>query len=87
MGEQLNEKVSVITVYDRETGSILPKRIKWHNREYTITKLGYHHTVRFGRALMHIFHVTDGSTAFRLRLDTETLHWILEEVYDELADQ
>jgi hypothetical protein len=85
MNEVLNEKVSVITVYNYDTGLVMPKRLKWHGREYTLTQLGYHHRVRYGRTLMHIFHVTDGSTTFRLRFDTDTLHWILEEVYNELA--
>jgi hypothetical protein len=87
MGEQLNEKVSVVFVYNAADGSIMPRKLQWRNREYILTKLGYHHAVRQGRTLMHIFHVTDDTTAFRLRLDTETLHWILEEVYDTVANQ
>lgn len=85
MNSIVNEKVSVISVYNASRGTIMPKKIKWHGREYSITTLGYHHKVHYGRTLMHIFHVTDGVTAFRLRFDSETLHWILEEVYDELA--
>lgn len=81
MSFPVQEKVSVVTVYDRLTSTAMPKKMRWKNNEYFFTKLGYHHTVRFGRALMHIFHVTDGTTDFRLRFDTETLHWILEDMY------
>lgn len=85
MGEVLHEKVSVISVYNSSNGTIMPRKIQWHGREYTINKLGYHHKFREGRTLIHIFHVTDGMTAFRLRFDTESLHWTLEEVYDETS--
>lgn len=85
MNEAVGEKISVISVFDAQKGNIMPRKIMWHNREYIMSKLGYHHCVREGRVLFHIFHVTDGSTAFRLSLNTETLHWTLEEVYDESA--
>ncbi len=83
MNETVGEKISVVSVYNAQEGSIMPRKIKWHGREYSINKLGYHHSVREGRTLLHIFHVTDGTTAFRLSLNTETLHWTLEEVYDQ----
>ena len=80
MTETIHEKVSVITVYNREKKSVLPWRLKWQGRVYTIRKLGFHHTVHAGRVLHHIFSVTDGSMFFRLDLDTESLTWTLEEV-------
>ncbi len=86
MNEYINEKVSVITVYDRVKGTVLPKKIKWKGKVYTIIKLGFHHTVRQGRTLLHYFSVTDGNLDFRLCLDTETLHWTLEEVTDGTAN-
>jgi hypothetical protein len=82
MREVLNEKISVILVYNRLHGTVLPKKLKWQGRVYTVSKLGFHHTVRQGRRLLHYFSVTDGNLDFRLRLDTETLHWTLEEVAD-----
>lgn len=85
MRETINEKVSVVTIYDREKKSVLPWMIKWQGRRYTITKLGYHHTQRLGRVLHHIFSVTDSIMFFRLDLDTENLMWTLEEVSDGLA--
>lgn len=85
MTEAINEKVSVVTVYNRDKKTVLPWRLKWQGRVYTITKLGYHHTTRVGRVLHHIFSVTAGSMFFRLNHDTETLSWTLEEVSDGLA--
>ncbi len=85
MNESVNQKISVITVYNIEAGTVIPRKLMWHGREYLINKLGYHHRVREGRTLLHIFHVTDGTTAFRLSFNTDTLHWTLEEVYDEFS--
>jgi hypothetical protein len=82
MLEHISEKVSVIAVYDAGKGTAMPWRFSWHGRTITISKLGLHHTTYYGRALQHIFSVTDGSLAFRFRLDTETLQWTLEEVSD-----
>jgi hypothetical protein len=85
MREIINEKVSVLTVYDRMKGKVFPWRLKWQGRLYTITNVGFHHTVRHGRKLLHYFSVTDGTLDFRLQCDTDTLHWTLEEVTDGLA--
>ncbi len=82
MYELINEKVSVIAVYSREEGRVMPRKIRWQGRDYLIKRLTYYHRIRHGRLLLHIFHVTDGTTDFRLSLNSETLHWTLEEVSD-----
>lgn len=82
MQEQINEKVSIITKYDRTNGSIIPLKMRWQGRDYTMKSVSYHHKMMEGKKLLHIFHVTDEVSDFRLRLDTDTLHWTLEEVYD-----
>jgi hypothetical protein len=81
MTEPIMEKISVITVYNRQTGAVMPYKIRWQGRDYVMKKLSYHHKIRQGRTIMHIFHVTDGAMDFRLSLDTDSLHWMLEEVY------
>jgi len=86
MQETINEKISVITKYDRMTGAVLPIKFRWQGREYRVIKLAYYHKFRQGRNICHIFHVTDGATDFKLRLDTENLHWTLEEVADGASD-
>ena len=82
MSEIINEKISVITSFNRENSSVMPKKIRWQGRDYFIKSVSYHHLLREGKKLLHIFHVTDGVLDFRLRFDTESLHWTLEEVYD-----
>lgn len=83
--QRINEDVSVITVYNAQRKTVIPAKIAWRGREYHIEKLGYHHKTRQGNTLLHVFSVSTPTIAFRLQLNTETLHWILEEVYDELA--
>ena len=86
MNQKVNEKVDVITIYRKLEGKVTPYKIRWNGRDYITTKIGYHHAVRTGRAVYHIFHVCAGSLAFRLRHDPDTLHWILEEVSDGNPD-
>lgn len=80
MSEAINESVSVALWSNHTTHSILPYSIYWHGRRYPISKVGFHHTVRLGRVLTHIFSVTDGTTFFKIMFDTETLFWTLVEV-------
>jgi len=63
-----------------------PVSLCWHNRDYPVTQVGLHHTVRLGRVLHHIFSVTSHDLFFRLNLNTETLHWTLEEISDGLPN-
>lgn len=83
MTHPINEPISVITVYNSDKQSVMPYKLSWHGRDYKITKLGYHHRIRVGRTLLHIFSVCTENTAFKLQLNTDTLHWLLEEVYEE----
>lgn len=80
---RVNEKVSVLTIFNSTTNQVLPYLLKWNQRKYIITKIGFRHKVSSGNTLHHIFSVTDGNTFFRLNLDTSNLHWTLEEVSDE----
>ena len=82
MHEYINEKVSVVTVYDRMHGTVMPKRIKWQGRIYDITRLSYYKPDRSGRTILHTFHVSNDAMDFKLVFDSYTLHWTLVEVTD-----
>jgi hypothetical protein len=82
MAEHINESVSVALWSNHTTNKTVPYSLYWHGRRYHITTVGLHHTVREGRVLTHIFSVTDGTTFFKLKFDTETLGWKLLEVAD-----
>ena len=79
---KIYEKVDVLTIYKRDSSQTAPYKVRWNNRTHTIKKVGYHHKVREGRTVYHLFHVSTDTLAFRLRHDPDTLHWILEEVSD-----
>ena len=85
MVEKINEKVSVITVYNREKKTVRPLKVRWHGREYEITKTGYIWKEWEGRTRIHCFAVSTSAMAFKLRLNTETLEWLLVEVSDGFA--
>ena len=82
MIEAINEEIAVITVYDPEKQRTMPWRLKWRGRSYHVVKLGYHHTVRHGRVLIHMYAVSTKTLAFKLRFDTEALTWTLEQISD-----
>jgi hypothetical protein len=87
MREKINEEVSVVMYCSARTRAAQPHTISWQNREYRVGKIGYHHTVRDGQTLHHVFELVDTAETlwFRLNLDTSNLHWVLEAVSDGLA--
>ena len=80
MAETIDESVSVDLLSNHVKKCAYPWILKWRGVMYRITKVGFHHTVREGKTLIHVFSVTDGTTFFKLQLDTETLQWKLLEV-------
>ena len=78
MNEVINEKVSVMLLYDRMKGCLMPQKMRWQGKEYRFIKQSYYHRIREGKTTLHIFHVTDGMMDFRLQCNSETLHWTLE---------
>jgi len=83
---KINTPVSVSFTFDSETKKINPKALIWRGRLHAIKKVGLHHKFRRGRTLFHVFSVVSNSTYFRLILDTESLHWNLEEISDGLPN-
>lgn len=83
MSQIIHERVSVVTIYNKD-GNVLPWKVKWNDRIYSTTKIGLHYPLKEGQKLFHVFGVlTDNNTSLKLSLDTETLQWMLEEVVDE----
>ena len=80
MSETIDESVSVDLLSNHLKGQAYPWVIQWKGIRYHTTKIGFHYTIRDGRTLFHVFSVTDGTTFFKLRFDTETLGWRLLEV-------
>lgn len=86
MLEKISVPVSVEIFFDGSGCKVVPKSVLWSRRNYRIIKVGLHHTYRDGRTLFHVFSVASDTLFFRLVLNTETLHWRLEEISDGMPD-
>ncbi len=84
MLEKISVPVSVSLAFDHKKSAVFPRWVVWNGRLYPVLKVGLHHTYRAGRTLFHVFSVVSKNVFFRLVLDTDTLHWKLEEISDGL---
>jgi len=84
MIEKISASVSVSLSFDSATRKVFPKWLIWNGRLYPIAKIGLHHTYRQGRTLFHVFSVASKTLFFRITLNTDNLHWRLEEIADGL---
>jgi hypothetical protein len=86
MIEKISAPVSVSIAFDHTKRKVTPRWLIWDGRLYPVIKVGLHHTFRQGRVLYHVFSVVSRTLFFRLVLNTETLHWKLEEISDGLVN-
>lgn len=88
MREKINEEVSVVLYYSARKRKAVPHMMHWQGRDYHIGKIGYHHTIKEGAVLHHIYEVIDRAETlwFRLNFNTTNLHWTLEVVSDGNAN-
>ncbi len=75
--QTISEKVDVVLA------NSTPLSMHWRNRDYKITKVGLHHTYLEGKTLIHIFSCLSGTLFLKLKLNSKSLQWRLEEVYEE----
>lgn len=86
MIEKVSVPVSVSFTFDSDHKTIKPRALVWNGRLYGVKKVGLHHKFRQGRILFHVFSVASKNLFFRLVLNTESLHWRLEEISDGLPN-
>ena len=86
MQERVSSPVSVTLIFNHRTRSVYPQSLTWDGRDYTIVKVGLHHTFRQGKTLFHVFSAASSTVFFRLVLNTDNLSWRLEEISDGLPD-
>lgn len=86
MIQKIQAPISVTLTFDHHRRRSVPTHVVWEGRDYPIIKLGLHHTYRAGRTLYHVFSVASQNIFFRLVLNTNTLHWTLEEIADDDAN-
>jgi len=75
--------VSVELFFDCQKRKTFVRSIIWQGRSYSIIKQGFYHQYRKGKLLMHVFSVAGENLSFRLSLNSESLAWVLEEVYGD----
>lgn len=86
MIQKLSELVSVSLTFDSEKRAIRPRAIIWKGRLHAVKKVGLHHKFKKGSTLFHVFSVVSNNMFFRLVLNTDNLHWKLEEISDGLPN-
>lgn len=79
---KIDAPVSVSFTFDSDKRQVTPKALVWNGRLYGIKKVGLHHKFKQGRTLFHVFSVASKSMFFRIVLNTDNLHWRLEEISD-----
>ncbi|MDD2823179.1 MAG: hypothetical protein PHQ59_03790 [Candidatus Daviesbacteria bacterium] len=82
MIQKINAPISVNLVYDHKRKSVYPKYIHWDSKTYQVTKIGLHHTYHLGKTLYHVFSIDTPTLFFKLVMNTENLHWSVEEIAD-----
>jgi hypothetical protein len=82
MIQKLSLPISVTLNYDHKKRTVVPLQVLFEGQPYKIIKIGFHHVYREGRTLYHVFSVASETMFFRLVLNTDDLHWTLEEISD-----
>lgn len=86
MIQKVKAPLTVVTTFNHQKRCVTPNIIKWDGKIYKIKKIGLHHWYKKGRTLYHVFSISDNNTFFKIVLNTDTLHWELEEISDGLTD-
>lgn len=81
MHEHLNDPIDVMVAF--KDNRILPKAMRWNQRDYKINTVNLVHTAREGSNRVFFFSVSDANNYFKLKLDPTTLEWRLVELYTD----
>ena len=73
------DSVEVIAAFNKN--GLIPRILKWGQRRYKILQVNLVHTIKEGVVRIYFFSVSDGSNAWKLGFNTETLTWWVEDTY------
>ncbi|MBI4050851.1 MAG: hypothetical protein HY396_02660 [Candidatus Doudnabacteria bacterium] len=73
------EAVDVIVSFTKE--GVFPRIMKWGKRRYKILKVNLVHAIKEGAVRIYFFSVSDGTNAWKLGFNTESLVWWVEDHY------
>ena len=74
------ENIEVIAAFTKE--GVFPRIIKWGANQYKILKVSLIHPIKDGNIRIYFFSVSDGSNAWKLGFNTDSLTWWIEDHYD-----
>lgn len=74
---RIGEKVSVLASF---TGGIRPIKFKWSGKLVTVQEITYTWQSREGRASVHHFSATDGTSLNELSFHAQSLVWRFENL-------
>ena len=82
MRKSLGEEISVVYFFDSKNNRVVPYQLTWNNQDYRLGPVDFHHKTRVGGTLIHHFSLCDKNETiyFKLALNTDNLHWELEEL-------
>ena len=87
MYEKIHEKIAVAATFEPGRRPQI-HLFTWKDRTHKIIRTTLVNKARRGREAIWLFHITTESMAFKIRLDTDTLTWWLEELtWDEASSQ
>lgn len=73
------DQIDVIATFGKN--GIRPRIIKWGQSQYKITSVNLTHAIKDGAVRIYFFSVSDGTNAWKLGFNTETLKWWIEDSY------
>jgi len=79
MYEEVHEQISVTASFPLKGKPAITSFI-WRGKTYKILDVHLVSKARKGRECVWLFNVSTRSSAFKIRLDTDTLTWYLEEL-------
>jgi hypothetical protein len=81
----LNERIDVLAKFGTGLNPCVPLKFRRANgQEVTVIEIGLRHPTVQGRRAVHVFDVTDGSSDYRIELDSERLTWMLTRMGDSI---
>lgn len=78
MYDPIHEQISVKVEFNNHDLRIIS--FDWQGREHLVDKINLITKARKGRELVWVYYVSNSGGAYKLRYDTESVTWWLEEV-------
>ncbi|MBU1133156.1 MAG: hypothetical protein ABIA11_04080 [Patescibacteria group bacterium] len=82
MIQKLSAPISVLSYFNHKKRKFSPLLVVWEGKEHKVSKIGYQHKFWSGNTLFHVFSVVCEGIFFKIKLNTQSLSWEIEEISD-----